>query len=114
MARDGIDGCGKERLRLRNKKGGRVAIFDRAPGRRKFFSDRSKRCAMCTPEVQDRFMKINTYYQLLDSYFAVAARSGGRRRASRVAQFLSKIMDGATPVQLTTLLLPWVISRAAR
>jgi hypothetical protein len=31
---------------------------------------RSKRCAMCTTELQDGLAKINSYYQTLDRYFA--------------------------------------------
>src|SRR5258708_12285201 len=47
------------------------------PGRRKLSPDRSKRCAICTPELQHGLTKINAYYQMLESHFA---RALGPRR----------------------------------
>jgi hypothetical protein len=76
------------------------------PGIRKLSPDRSKRCAICTPDLQDGLAKINAYYQMLDCHFARAIGPGGPR--------LLILWAGDLEGQPTTLLLPCVISRAAR
>src|ERR1700730_5775464 len=61
-------GAAKQRLRVRNgSRGSPCLIVLRGGG---LSHDRSKRCAMCTTELQEGFKKINSYYQALDRYFA--------------------------------------------